>query len=49
MFWVFFFYKVEILHKKKQERKQEFPMLSKVAVCQTTLSESLTIIPVQGF
>lgn len=34
---------------KKQERKQKFPMLSTVAACQTTLSESLTIIPIQGF
>lgn len=35
--------------KKKQERKQKFPILSAVAVCQTTLSDSLTIIPIQGF
>lgn len=35
--------------KKNQERKQKFPILSAVAVCQTTLSDSLTIIPIQGF
>lgn len=35
--------------KTKQERKQKFPILSAVAVCQTTLSDSLTIIPIQGF
>lgn len=37
------------LKKKKQERKQNFPILSAVAVCQTTLSDSLTIISIQGF
>lgn len=35
--------------KQSQERKQKFPILSAVAVCQTTLSDSLTIIPIQGF
>lgn len=48
MFWGFFLQGGNTA-LKKQERKQKSPMLSTVAVCQTTLSESLTIIPVQGF
>lgn len=40
---------IALKKKQKQERKQKFPILSAVAVCQTTLSDSLTIIPIQGF